>query len=174
MVQENKQPISNSVLVLGGGIAGIKAGFDLAEAGRKVYLVEKKPSLGGFLPMLDRQFPTNDCNICYLVPETDLAGQTVSVEALPLTKMAELKGQAGDFTARLQTSPRYIDLSRCNACGDCLEGLRRRGYCLYTRSGHQIPHLPALPPSHSPRPFPSTWTSAPNAGSASRPAPPRP
>lgn len=111
------QRTSNSVLVLGSGIAGIKASYDLAEAGRQVYLAEKKPSLGGFLPLLDRQFPTNDCNICYLAPASGAAGQ---VHALPLTRLVGLEGEAGDFTARVLTSPRYLDTSRCTACGACL------------------------------------------------------
>ena len=149
MAQENKQRISNSVLILGGGIAGIKVGFDLAQAGRKVYLVERKPSLGGFLPMLDRQFPTNDCNICYLVPDTDHTGRTPNVEAMPLTELVELKGTEGAFTAQLKTSPRYIDLSRCNACGDCLEACPEGAVLFNARSGHQIPHLPALSPGHA-------------------------
>jgi heterodisulfide reductase subunit A len=121
MKQSNGQRTSNSVLVLGSGIAGIKASYDLAEAGRQVYLVEKKPSLGGFLPLLDRQFPTNDCNICYLTPEATGPGSARNVQALPLTRLVGLEGQAGDFSARVLTSPRYLDTSRCNACGACLE-----------------------------------------------------
>ncbi|MFH2126873.1 MAG: FAD-dependent oxidoreductase, partial [Pseudomonadota bacterium] len=120
MNQENSQRTSNSVLVLGGGIAGIKASYDLAEAGRQVYLLEKKPALGGFLPLLDRQFPTNDCNICYLSPDADKAGGARTVQAMPLTKLVSLEGQAGDFNATVLTSPRFIDVDRCNACGACL------------------------------------------------------
>jgi heterodisulfide reductase subunit A len=120
MNQENSQRTSNSVLVLGGGIAGIKASYDLAEAGRQVYLLEKKPALGGFLPLLDRQFPTNDCNICYLSPDADKAGGARTVQAMPLTKLVSLEGKAGDFKAQVLTSPRYINVDRCNACGACL------------------------------------------------------
>ncbi|MBU4277020.1 MAG: FAD-dependent oxidoreductase [Proteobacteria bacterium] len=120
MNQENSQRTSNSVLVLGGGIAGIKASYDLAEAGRQVYLLEKKPALGGFLPLLDRQFPTNDCNICYLSPDADKAGGARTVQAMPLTKLVSLEGQAGDFNAKVLTSPRFINVDRCNACGACL------------------------------------------------------
>jgi len=111
---------SNSVLVLGGGIAGIKASLDLAEAGRQVYIVEQKPAMGGFLPLLDRQFPTNDCNICYLLPEGGLSDGLERVHTLPLSRLAELQGSAGEFKAVVETSPRYIDTDRCNACGACL------------------------------------------------------
>ncbi len=51
------------VLVIGGGIAGIQAALDLADMGIKVYLVERKPSIGGVMAQLDKTFPTNDCSI---------------------------------------------------------------------------------------------------------------
>ena len=49
-----------AVLVVGGGISGIQAALDLAENGFYVYLVEKKPAIGGVMPQLDKTFPTND------------------------------------------------------------------------------------------------------------------
>jgi len=112
---------NNSVLVVGGGIAGIKSALDLAEAGRRVYLVDKKPALGGFLPLLDRQFPTNDCNICYVTPDIAKAGAPLDIQSLPLTKVTGLSGEPGDFSASLATEPRCIVLDKCNACGACLE-----------------------------------------------------
>ncbi len=51
------------VAVIGGGIAGIQASLDLAEMGIGVYLIEKKPSIGGVMAQLDKTFPTNDCSI---------------------------------------------------------------------------------------------------------------
>jgi len=50
-----------SVMVIGGGIAGIQASLDLAEAGFFVHLVEKDPAIGGLMSALDKTFPTNDC-----------------------------------------------------------------------------------------------------------------
>ena len=111
---------SNAVLVIGGGIAGIKASLDLAEAGRKVYVIDRSPVLGGFLPLLDRQFPTNDCQICFLSPELAKSGSELDIEVLPLTSLSALEGEAGAFTAKLKSEPRYIDLDLCTACGDCL------------------------------------------------------
>ena len=55
--------IEKSVLVIGGGIAGIQASLDLADKGVIVHLVEKEPSLGGRMAQLDKTFPTNDCSI---------------------------------------------------------------------------------------------------------------
>jgi len=51
------------VMVVGGGISGIQAALDMAEAGFRVYLVEKGPSIGGHMAQLDKTFPTNDCSI---------------------------------------------------------------------------------------------------------------
>jgi len=56
-----KSPIEPSALVVGGGIAGIQAALDMADAGYKVYLVEREPSIGGKMAQLDKTFPTLDC-----------------------------------------------------------------------------------------------------------------
>jgi len=56
-------PVKPSALVIGGGISGMQAALEIAESGFKVYLVEKAPSIGGRMAMLDRTFPTNDCAI---------------------------------------------------------------------------------------------------------------
>jgi heterodisulfide reductase subunit A len=60
---ENKPDAVGSVMVLGGGIAGIQASLDLADSGYGVYLVEKAASIGGVMAQLDKTFPTNDCAI---------------------------------------------------------------------------------------------------------------
>jgi heterodisulfide reductase subunit A len=57
-----KVKINPSTLIVGGGIAGIQAAIDLAEGGNHVYLVEKKPSIGGHMSQLDKTFPTLDCS----------------------------------------------------------------------------------------------------------------
>jgi heterodisulfide reductase subunit A len=60
---ESRVPVTPAALVIGGGIAGIQAALDLADAGHRVYLVEKEPSIGGKMAMLDKTFPTMDCSI---------------------------------------------------------------------------------------------------------------
>jgi heterodisulfide reductase subunit A-like polyferredoxin len=52
---------TGSVMVVGGGIAGMQAALDLADSGYYVYLVERSPSIGGLMSQLDKTFPTNDC-----------------------------------------------------------------------------------------------------------------
>ena len=55
------KPIAGSVLVVGGGIAGMQSALDLADSGFYVYLVERSSSIGGVMSQLDKTFPTNDC-----------------------------------------------------------------------------------------------------------------
>jgi heterodisulfide reductase subunit A len=60
---EEQLPVTSAALVIGGGVAGIQAALDLADAGHKVYLVEKEPSIGGIMARLDKTYPTMDCSI---------------------------------------------------------------------------------------------------------------
>jgi len=60
---ESRIPVTNAALVIGGGIAGIQASLDLADAGHQVYLVERQPTIGGIMAQLDKTFPTMDCSI---------------------------------------------------------------------------------------------------------------
>ena len=110
-----------TVLVMGGGIAGLKAALDLAESGRRVIVTDKAANPGGFVPLLDRQFPTNDCQICYLSPDMAPAGFDIGIGVMPLTEVVGVSGEAGAFTVELQTNPRYIDTELCTACGECLK-----------------------------------------------------
>jgi heterodisulfide reductase subunit A len=60
---ESEVPVTKKALVIGGGVAGIQAALDLADAGHQVYLVEKEPSIGGIMAALDKTYPTMDCSI---------------------------------------------------------------------------------------------------------------
>ena len=60
---EEQLPVTDAALVIGGGITGIQAALDLADAGHPVYLVEKEPSIGGIMARLDKTYPTMDCSI---------------------------------------------------------------------------------------------------------------
>ncbi len=108
-----------AVMVVGGGIAGIQASLDLAEAGFKVYLVESKSAIGGHMAQLDKTFPTNDCAMCTISPKLVEAGRHLNIDILVDTEVLDVRGQAGNFTATLRRKPRYIDLTKCIGCGDC-------------------------------------------------------
>lgn len=110
-----------SVLVVGGGIAGIQASLDLANRGTKVYLVEKTPSIGGRMAQLDKTFPTLDCSICILAPKMIECFRHPNVNLLTYSELGEVKGQAGNFTVKILKKPRYVDAVKCTGCGTCIE-----------------------------------------------------
>lgn len=106
---------------MGGGVGGIKTALDLAEAGRDVVLVDKAPSIGGLVTQLDRTFPTNNCDLCTLSPHLAESGRNLHIELKTLSQVSEVEGEAGGFKVKLKIEPRFIDLDKCTACGDCLK-----------------------------------------------------
>jgi NADH:ubiquinone oxidoreductase subunit E len=121
MIKPRKKKKSGSVLVLGGGIAGIQSALDLGNSGFKVYLVEESPVIGGNMARLDKTFPTNDCSMCILSPKLVEVGRHRNIELITLGEIKYLTGRAGNFQARIRRSARYVDLEKCTGCGDCLE-----------------------------------------------------
>ena len=105
-----------SVMVVGGGIAGMQASLDLADAGYKVHLVEKKSAIGGHMAQLDKTFPTNDCSMCTISPRLVEVGRHLNIELTTDSEVVELIGEAGNFTATIRTKPRFIDVDTCNGC----------------------------------------------------------
>lgn len=118
---QEKTQTNNKVLVVGGGMGGIRSALDLAESGRDVVLIDKAYSIGGLMTRLDRTFPTNNCDLCTLSPHLSESGRKLHIELLTMTEVSQLEGEAGDFTATLTTKPRYIDMDKCTACGQCHE-----------------------------------------------------
>ncbi len=118
---------ASNALVIGGGIAGIQAALDIADAGFKVYLVERSPSLGGRMSQLDKTFPTLDCSACILTPKMVDAGRHPNIELLTYSEVVGVNGRAGDFHAQIKKKPRYVDVTRCRGCGLCAEACRLSG-----------------------------------------------
>ena len=106
-------------LVIGGGIAGIQASLDLAEAGTEVFLVERRPSIGGRMAQLDKTFPTNDCAMCILSPKLVEVSKHPNITLLTNAELLSLEGEATAFTARIRKHPRYVDETKCTGCGIC-------------------------------------------------------
>lgn len=111
----------NSVLVIGGGIAGIQASLDLADRGIKVELVEKKPCIGGKMAQLDKTFPTNDCSICILAPKLSECFRHSNITLHTLAEIQEVKGEIGNFEVKVLQHARYVKLDECINCGKCTE-----------------------------------------------------
>ncbi len=112
---------TGAVMVVGGGIAGMQASLDLAEQGFKVYMVEKESAIGGKMAQLDKTFPTNDCAMCTISPKLVETGRHPNIEILTNTEVLDVTGSAGHFNVRVQQAPRYVDTSKCVACGDCTD-----------------------------------------------------
>ncbi len=110
-----------AVLVVGAGIGGMQAALDLANAGFKAYLLEQQPAIGGVMAQLDKTFPTNDCAMCTLAPRLVEVGRHKDIELITLAELESIKGEPGNFTARIRKHPRYVDLDKCTGCGDCEE-----------------------------------------------------
>ncbi|MBN2335197.1 CoB--CoM heterodisulfide reductase iron-sulfur subunit A family protein [Candidatus Bathyarchaeota archaeon] len=111
--------MSGSVVVIGGGIAGIQASLDLADGGTQVCLVEKAPSIGGKMALLDKTFPTMDCAICILAPKMIEVYRHPNIRLLTNSEVTGVQGEAGRFEVTVTKRPRYIDEDRCVGCGVC-------------------------------------------------------
>ena len=113
---------NKSVVVIGGGIAGIQASLDLANTGYKVYLVEKLPSIGGRMAQLDKTFPTNDCAMCILAPKMIEASSRSNIELLAYSEVENISGKVGDFRVKIRKKATFVDWNKCTGCGLCMEG----------------------------------------------------
>lgn len=114
-----EKQLTGSVMVVGGGISGMQSAIDLADAGFKVYLVEKEPAIGGAMARLDKTFPTNDCAMCIMSPKLVETGRHLNIELLNGTEVMEIAGEPGNFLVRLRKKARYVDPGKCTSCGDC-------------------------------------------------------
>lgn len=109
-----------AVLVVGGGVGGMQASLDLAEAGYKVYLVEQEPAIGGKMAQLDKTFPTNDCAMCTLAPRLVDTGAHLDIEKITGATVERLSGEPGRMQVVLRRKARYVDL-QCTGCSLCVE-----------------------------------------------------
>jgi heterodisulfide reductase subunit A len=119
--EDMKTPVTHAALVVGGGVAGIQAALDLADAGHQVYLVEKEPSIGGNMAHLDKTFPTMDCSICVLGPKMMDVGRHPLIKLMAYSEVEEISGYVGNFKVRVRKKARYVDEKVCNSCGRCAE-----------------------------------------------------
>lgn len=112
---------SRAVVVIGAGIAGIQAALDIADAGFKVYLIERSSSIGGRMAQLDKTFPTLDCSSCILTPKMADVPRHPNITLLTCTEVKGIEGKAGNFHVQLEKQPRYVDVDNCTGCGLCTE-----------------------------------------------------
>ncbi|MCD6417687.1 FAD-dependent oxidoreductase [bacterium] len=112
--------LNHNALVIGGGIAGMQAALDIADAGYKVYLVEKESSIGGRMAQLDKTFPTLDCSACILTPKTSAVAHHENIELMTYSEVESVDGYVGNFRVKVRRKATFVDWDRCNGCGECL------------------------------------------------------
>jgi heterodisulfide reductase subunit A len=117
MSEEAKLP---AALIIGAGIAGMQAALDIAQAGFKVYLVERESSIGGHMAQLDKTFPTLDCSSCIMTPRMVEVGQHPNIELLTYSEVEMVEGEAGQFRVRIRKKARGVDADKCTGCGICV------------------------------------------------------
>ncbi|NWF96517.1 MAG: hydrogenase iron-sulfur subunit [Candidatus Thorarchaeota archaeon] len=115
MAKANTKP----VVIIGAGIAGIRAALDLAEMGVRVFMVEKEPSIGGHMAQLDKVFPTMDCSMCIMGPWMVDCSRHPNIEILAYSEVKEVTGKKGDFTVKVLRRTRRVNVDKCTGCGDC-------------------------------------------------------
>jgi len=124
----------SAALVIGGGIAGIQAALDIADAGFPVYLVEREPSIGGHMAQLDKTFPTLDCSSCILTPKMVDVGRHPNIELMTYSEVVSVEHRTSppshpyvSFHVRVRKKPRYVDVDKCTGCGSCAAACRMKG-----------------------------------------------
>jgi len=120
-LEPTEVPVNKHTLVVGGGIAGIQAALEMADAGYPVYLVEREPSIGGHMAQFDKTFPTLDCAACILTPKMSEVGTHPNITLLTYSEVEELSGYVGNFDVRVRKKARYVDEETCTGCGICIE-----------------------------------------------------
>lgn len=114
-------PVTKKALVIGGGVAGIQAALDIAEANQEVILVEKEPSIGGHMAQLDETFPTLDCSQCILTPKMVQVVQHEKIKLYSYAEIESVSGYVGNFVVKIKKKPRGVDTEKCTGCGVCVE-----------------------------------------------------
>ena len=150
--------VNPATLVVGGGIAGLQAALELADAGYPVYLLERQPSIGGHMAQFDKTFPTLDCAACILTPKMSDAGQHENITLLTYSELEEVNGSVGSFKVTIRQKARYVDPDACTGCGICTEkcprkvpdwdyeagmGMRK---AIYTPFPQAVPRIPVIDP----------------------------
>ncbi len=151
--REQEVQVTQAALVVGAGVAGMQASLDLADAGFKVYLIEKEPTIGGIMAILDKVFPQNDCSICILGPKMVDVAKHPNIKLITMAEVESISGYVGNFHVQVKQKPRFIDLSKCTACGECAEVCpvdipKRTDQNLTWQKAIQIPFPQAVPSAY--------------------------
>ena len=118
-LETREASVHPDVLIVGAGITGMQAALDIAASGRKVYLVERQPTIGGHMLQFDKTFPTLDCAACIGTPKMVSVGQNSNIELLTYSEVKEVNGYIGNFKVKIKRKARYVKEGVCTGCGEC-------------------------------------------------------
>ena len=113
-------PVTKRALVIGGGIAGIQAALDIADAGHHVVLVEREPSIGGHMAQLSETFPTLDCSQCIMTPKMVDVANHPNITLHTYSEIESVDGYIGNFQVTVKKKARSVDMDKCTGCGVCM------------------------------------------------------
>jgi len=145
-------PVTKRALVIGGGISGIQASLDIANAGFEVILVEKEPSIGGHMSQLSETFPTLDCSQCILTPRMVEVYQHPKIQLMSYSEVENVEGFIGNFKVTIKKKARSVKDDLCTGCGLCVQkcpikknALSEFEEGMTTRSAIYVPFPQAVP-----------------------------
>ncbi len=150
---------NNTVLVVGAGVAGMEASLILANAGKKVYLVEKELYIGGNIIKYEEVFANMECATCLISPKQQEVLRHRNIELLTLSEVQDVQGRRGDFAIKLKKKARYVSLVDCIGCGECFnacpvsvanefeQDLGQRK-AIYIPCPGTLPNVPRIDPEH--------------------------
>ncbi|HJW75527.1 MAG TPA: CoB--CoM heterodisulfide reductase iron-sulfur subunit A family protein [Thermoleophilia bacterium] len=149
-LQSSTAPITKRALVIGGGVAGIQAALDIADAGIEVVLVDRDVTIGGKMARLDKTFPTLDCSACILTPRMVEAAQHPKITLMTYSEVTEVRGYVGNFEVDIKHKAAYVDFDKCVGCGICEEKCPRKAPDLFNGGDYKskaiyIPFPQAVP-----------------------------
>jgi len=113
-------PVIRRALVIGGGVSGIQAALDIADAGIETILVEREPSIGGNMFRLSETFPTLDCPQCILTPKMNDVAQHPNIKLYTYSEVVDVSGYMGNFKVKIKKKKTFVDWDKCTGCGECL------------------------------------------------------
>ena len=156
---QSELPVTKRALVLGGGIAGIQAALDIANAGYETVMIERSPSIGGRMAQFDKTFPTMDCAACILTPKMVEASRHPRITIHTWSEVESVSGYVGNFEATIRKHARSVDMAKCTGCGVCYEkcptqvdsefdaGLDTRK-AIYIPFPQAVPNVPVIDREH--------------------------
>ena len=148
----------DKILVIGSGIAGMEASLMLSKAGKKVYLVERLPLIGGNTIKTGESFPNMECSTCLVAPIQQEILQDKNIEVMTVSNVEKVSGKTGNFAVSITKKARYVNIAACLGCGMCYpvcpitqpnnwEQNLVEKKAIYVECAGSLPNVPVIDPS---------------------------